>query len=175
MSVEALVLFQRELRGLVIDNEQRDQGAPVSVAPYDSRRRWRCCGVCGPINFNPGAGGMDINGQTTLGNSSGSITIRPTAHNFTATVNFTGSAGNRPVILSKTGRDRGDRLTVVCALPTTEGLVLTFLNGPSGNSLLPELRFEDGEFYTDGIGTSATFDFYFDGSNWHYEEASIPA
>lgn len=46
-SSDELVLFQRDLRGLVIDNEQREQGMPVNVAPYDWRRRWRCCGTSG--------------------------------------------------------------------------------------------------------------------------------
>lgn len=43
-SAQAFALFQRDLRGLVVDCEQRDQGAPVSVAPYDWRRRlWGWC------------------------------------------------------------------------------------------------------------------------------------
>jgi hypothetical protein len=42
-------------------------------------------------------------------------------------------------------------------------------------ALLPELRFPDGVYTTDGVTTLATFEFYFDGSAWVYEDATIPS
>lgn len=177
----SLAFYQKALRKAIIDNDDRETGSPTQVQPYDYRRRcWRWGSCFAPISSNPGTGGMDINGQITLGDSSGTLTIRPTAINFTATVNFSGAAGDRPIIVAPNGQNgyvpRGARLLVICNFPETEGLILTFLNKlSSGDDLLPELRFPDNQFVTDGIGTSATFEFVYDGSNWQYSESNIPA
>jgi hypothetical protein len=71
---------------------------------------------------------------------------------------------------------RGARLTVQCILPETEGIIIDFRSLLAANpALLPELRFPDGVYTTDGVTTLATFEFYFDGSAWVYEDATIPS
>lgn len=174
-------LYQLAIRKAVVANQDRDTGSPTQVQPYDYRRRcclWGSC--CPPITVNPGSGGMEINAEISLTNASGTTIVRPWARNFTVSLEFTGGATERIVVLGVSGQNgyiqNGTRLSLVCTLPAVEGMTLKVKNRTAaGDDLLAADRFPDNQLYTDGLGTTATLQFYYDGLNWRYEEASVPA
>jgi hypothetical protein len=185
VAAAALAFYQLEVRKCVVDNNDRDTGSPTQVQPYDYRRCCRAWGNCfPPITVNPGSGGMLTNDQITLSNASGTTTIRPTAYNFTAQINFSGDAGDRVVVLSRSGPagtgptsiPRGATITVIAKLPEVEGIVIAFRDLiPAGDLLLPTLTFPDQTYTSDGLTTSATFEFFYNGTSWEFTESSIPS
>lgn len=180
-SAASLIFYQKAVRKAIIDTQDRELGSPAQIQPYDYRRRCLAWGsayvplAIGTDPENPDEDDMATNGFLAYTNGSGTTTVTPSANNFTGQITFSGSAGARVISIAKTGRVAGDRLTLVCLLPATEGLALDFTNGPGGDSLLAAPRFEDGTYYTDGLTLQATFEFYFDGTDWNYQSSTIPA
>lgn len=176
-SAEAFALFQRELRGLVVDNEQREQGAPVSVAPYDYRRRWRCFGACGIVTENSNNGTeVNPNAWAEVNSTGGDETLTPTAANMTFDVTVTGAAGLRRFVLATHGQTAGNRATVRFIVPLTAGIEIDMRNGAlAGAQLLPAERYPDQLYTTDGYVTTATFEFVFGNNVWEYVSGTSPA
>lgn len=176
-SAESFALFQRELRGLVVDNEQRDQGAPVSVAPYDYRRRWRCCGVCGIVTENSNNGtDVNPNAWAQVNSTGGDETLTPTAANMTFDVAVTGGAGLRRFVLATHGMTAGWRATVRFIFPLTAGIEVDMRNGAlAGDQLLPAERYPDQLYTTDGYVSTATLEFVFGNNAWEYVGGTSPA
>jgi hypothetical protein len=129
-----------------------------------------CIPIKGDGNFLP------------LTNNSGNTNIRPTASVQTMGIEFGGVARTSVLTLKSFGRYDGDRLTVICYLPLTAGIIIEFRNRrPTGDLLLPEERFPDQQFVTDGFSTMATFDFVLEETgefrdlNWNFVSANSPS
>lgn len=101
-------------------------------------------------------------------NSSGNSSLTPTSFQHTAALTFTGAAGTRLVVLPTVGMNPGARISLLCVLPATPGVVVDVRNGTlSGTSL--------SLVTTDTFVRSAAFDYYFDGAAWQPFRHTIPA
>lgn len=171
-------LYQLAMRKAVVDNHDRETGSPTQVQPYDYRRRcwaWgNCCGIVTQNSNNSTE--VNPNARAAVANTDGDSTLTPTAANMTFNVTFTGAAGLRRMVMNTYGRTAGDRATVSCVFPTTEGLEIDFRNGAlAGDQLLPAESFPDLTYTTDGLTTTAMFEFVFGDNEWIYVQHSIPA
>lgn len=120
------------------------------------------------------------NSFAAYANAAGNTLITPTSPNHTAAVTFTGGASIRILILDITGQNAGNRLVVDCLLPVTPNIVLNFRNATAGGTqLLPVSaqlpNFPGNGLTTDGSYVLAALEFYFDGTQWNYLRANIPA
>jgi hypothetical protein len=111
-----------------------------------------------------------------VANTGGDSTLTPTAANMTYALNFTGDAGLRRIVLATHGRTAGDKISLAITFPTTEGIIVDFRNGAlAGAQLLPAESFPDLTYTTDGLTTTAVFEFVFGNNAWGFVEHGIPA
>lgn len=120
---------------------------------------------------------MRANYQTTLsGEVPGSINLSVLAHNMSIMLGLNGEAGLFTGILKTPGSRIGDRITLKVGLPAIAGVILDFRTTAAGGAhVLPPETFPDQTFTSDGITTSATFEFVRTASAWLYVESSIPS
>lgn len=175
-SAEEFALFQRDLRGLVIDCEQREQGMSARVAAY---QYWNTapCGACSIVTQNSNNGTeVNPNAWAQVINTGGDSTLTPTAANMTFDIDLTGAAGLRRLVLATHGMTPGWRVTLRFTFPATEGIIVDLRNGSLGGAqLFPAERFPDLTYTTDGVTTTAMVELHFGNNTWVYDEASIPA
>lgn len=166
-----LAIYQRSIREAVVDHSDRQAGSPNSVVPYDWSRNARVCGSA-PV----ASSAIYPNGYLTRVNTTGDITLESSASNMIIDLTVGGVARTSIVVLETAGRAAGDRMIVRMTLPAVEAIIFEFRNSTSsGTLLLPEERFTDQQFYTDGFTTSATFEFVFNGTAWVFVGANTPA
>jgi len=179
-SEQAFALFQRDLRGLVVDNEQREQGIPGDSAPYDYRRRCRAGCFGGILSINSNNSDTTVinpNDYAAVFNEDGDSTMTSLAANMVFDLTLGGSARTSNFILPTTGRLPGDRVVVRVLVPATAGIELAFRTGSVGGALLlPVINFPSQTWTTPGDNAfTATFEFELAGSAWAYLRSNIPS
>ena len=111
-----------------------------------------------------------LSASTASANSTGNTTVAPhaCALQHTEVITFTGSAGTRIVIIDVAQSPlSGARAGLRLALPATAAIIIEVRNATSGGSLLASLE-------TDGSGSAATLEFYYNGSAWALLTAIYP-
>lgn len=174
----SVALYQQAVRNAVIDNQARDSGTTNTTSELLAMNlgkvpwwRWSIMNAC------------SNNGQLSSGNSeedsnsvSAPLVIAPLSPNHVERISFTGAAGPRTVALSKFGPSptsqvlvRGSRMVVLGTFDSTVGIAVTFLNG-NGGSAIP-----NATFTSDGVNLQIALEFYYNGTDWEYLRAQIPA
>jgi hypothetical protein len=130
----------------------------------------------GGVSSGGGSGGLPPNSYVAAANNAGNSTFTRGRPNTLVNFSVGGAARTSKIILNTAGAIAADEMTVRTILPATADIILDFRNGAVGGAqLLPALTFTGQTFTTDGITTSATFRFGFDGAAWFYIDSQIPA
>lgn len=142
-------------------------GTGITISPLNG---------LGNVTINATGGGGGGNAYATATNASGNTTLTPTQPVQTTKLTFSGSAGNRIIILATAGRTAGDKLFLDVVLPATSGIVVSVRNATSGGTLLlPVESFPSQDFTTDGNVLSAHWEFTYTGTAWNYDSSNLPA
>ena len=117
------------------------------------------------------------NSYGSTANNTGDSTVTPTSSTHTQAVAITGAAGTRNLAITATQAVAGDIAKLVITLPATLGIILKVQNGTVGGAqLLPtSSNFTGNAYTTNGVTLSATWEFYFNGTQWVYSTGSSPA
>ncbi len=104
------------------------------------------------------------------------LTITPARANHAVDLTVSGSARTTIVVLSRARQRAGNIIEFKITLPATADIILEFRNGSTtGDLLLPEEKYPDQLFTTDGVFLSAKLRFVYTGSAWRYSDSQIPA
>lgn len=128
--------------------------------------------------LGPVANGLlgGYNSFTATANITGNSTISPASANHTDAITVTGVASSRIFAVATTGRNAGDRCSLVFTLPATASIVITVRNATvGGTQLLPSEIYPSNAYTTDGTVLSLTVELYFDGTAWKYKSSQSPA
>lgn len=116
------------------------------------------------------------NAYEELALSAGDLHVASSRPNQWIDLTVSGSPRISTIVLMRARRRAGDMMVFAVTLPATAGIVLEFRNGSdTGDMLLPEAKFPDQQFTTDGEQTTAEFRFVYTGGFWKYQSSSIPA
>lgn len=127
------------------------------------------------IGFLPSSA-SGASAYTPVVNDAGNTTLTPGRGPQIVALTVTGTARTSKIILEAGGAAAGDQLIVQATLPTTPAIALDFRNATAeGTALLPAERFPDQLYTTDGVTTTATLAFVFDGAAWSYLQSTSPA
>lgn len=137
--------------------------APGKVLGWDSE------GKLTSIAQSAGGGGTGPSRGST-NNSSGNTTIQldPSVRDHSQTLNVTGDAGTRIVILGIADRLDGDRIRLKFKLTTTPNIVIQVRNGTAGGTVLYT-------WTTDATGDDVLVEAEFNGTSWDYMFSVNPA
>lgn len=181
-SSAALALYQALVRNAVIDNQARDTGTTTQVSELLAMNlgriswwRWSLMN-CSSVSSQTSS---PSNSEYEQDNASGDVTVTPQSSNHVAKINYSGAAGSRNVILSTNRQvpsggtivcQRGDRIIVNATFDATVGIALTFHNATLIGPVIPSAAFT-----SDGVNLNIVIEFVYDGTQWQYLRAQIPA
>ena len=155
---------------LFLANNTAKNGTATWGTPVINTGDWL---VLGPVGSTPLTASNSYHATANIG---GNSTVTTASSNHTEALNLTGSAGTRVFTLAASGNFAGDRATLVFSLPAVASINVQVLNGGVGaGQLLPTQRFAGNQVVTNGTAMLFTADFYFDGTNWNYASANLPA